>query len=397
MVEKSYDAIVIGGGPAGLIAATEMGREGFSVAVLEEHPQIGVPDHCAGLVSISGLKRIEVVPSAESIQNLVSGARIVAPNGSLFDVGGNEDKAYVLNRAIFDRSLAITAINEGVELLLNSRVNEVERNERGFVCAVSRGRTYSCRLLIDAEGISCRILRSLGVSPPSPDWIFPAAQFEISGVVFDPDLVELYFGQNLAPGFFAWSIPMNRYSSKIGLAAMEGNPLDLLKSFRERYFSGSQIYSIRLGRVFLGAPISKTYDDNLLIVGDAAGQTKPTTGGGVVVGGLCARIAGRIGANSLSEGDLAADNLSRYEKRWRDILGLELTKMGVVRRLFPRLSDDSLNRLLKFASGTEVREIIEARGDMDFQGEIINRLLHQPGIYRVLLELGGDLVRSLMK
>jgi geranylgeranyl reductase family protein len=394
---EEYDAIVIGGGPAGLIAAAELVKSDLSVLVLEEHSQIGLPDHCAGLVSISGLKRIEIAPSPDSIQNIVSGARLIAPNGNVLEVGGDEDKAYVLNRGLFDKSLAVKAIELGVEIMPSSRVTQAIRKKSGFLCKVSSGTSYLCKLLIDSEGISCRILKSLDLSPPPLDWIFPAAQFEISGLRFNPKTVELYLGQNVAPGFFAWSIPMSEYSSKIGLAIKKGNPLEMLELFREKHFPASQKFSIRMGNVVLGGPVTKTFDDNLLVVGDAAGQTKPTTGGGVVVGGLCAKIAGGVGRDALLEGDLSAKNLSKYENRWKKVLESELAKMQALRRLFPRLSDDSLNKILDFALKSNLRKIIEEKGDMDFQGDVISHIIHQPGIYTLLLSLGGDVLSSLFK
>jgi geranylgeranyl reductase family protein len=394
---KEYDAIVVGGGPAGLITAGELAKGGFSVLVLEEHSQIGLPDHCAGLISIDGLKRIDVNPSPSSIQNLVSDARFIAPNGSIFEVGGDEDKAYVLNRGLFDKSLAVKAIESGTEIMLSSRVTQAIRKKSGFLCKVSSGKTYLCKLLVDSEGISCRILKSLGLPSPSSDWILPAVQFEVSGLKFNPKTVELYLGQNIAPGFFAWSIPMSDNSSKIGLAVKGGNPLDMLGFFREKFFPDSQVFSIRMGNVVLGGPIAKTFDDNLLVVGDAAGQTKPTTGGGVVVGGLCAKIAGSVGREALLEGDLSANTLSKYETRWKSVLDGELSKMQTLRRLFSRLSDDSLNKILDFALNSGLRTIIEEKGDMDFQGEIISHIIRQPGIYSLLLSLGGDVLASLLK
>lgn len=394
---KDYDAIAVGGGPAGLIAATELANGGLPTLVLEEHPHIGLPDHCAGLVSISGLKRVGIQPSSDSIQNLVSGARLIAPNGCVFEIGGNEDKAYVLNRALFDKSLAVAAIEAGVEIEINSRAMQVSRRDGGFLLNTSSGRVYACRLLVISEGISCRILKSLGLTPPPLDWIFPAAQFEISGVHLSSELVELYFGQNVAPGFFAWSIPMSENSSKIGLAIEKGNPLKMLRSFRERYFPSSQVFSVRLGRVTLGGPITRASDAGLLVVGDAAGQSKPTTGGGVVVGGLCAKIAGQVGLLALLEDDLSSGRLSDYDQRWRRTLGGELAKMRTLRQMFPKLSDNSLNRLFEFASESDLRKIIEEKGDMDFQADMISRVMRQPGIHGLLLSIGGDVITSLFK
>ncbi len=398
MIEhREYDAVVIGGGPSGLIAAAELAQKGIMVLVLEEHPQIGLPDHCAGLVSISGFRRLGLDPSSESIQNLISGARLIAPNGTILEIGGKEDKAYVLNRYLFDRSLATAATKAGVQIELNTRVTRVLREGGGVLCETSAGRSYHCRLLVDSEGISCRILKTLGLTPPSSDWVFPAVQFEISGREFDADFVELYLGRDVAPGFFAWSIPMSENTSKIGLAAKGADPIEMLRGFRDRCFPASQVFSIRSGSVVLGGPAAKTFDENLLVVGDAAGQTKPTTGGGVVIGGLCAKLAGSVGANALLEGDLSAENLSMYQKQWRRMLGGELAKMQALRRLFAKMSDDSLNKILEFALRSDLRHIIEEKGDMDFQGDVISRVIRQPGINRLLFSLGADVLTSILR
>lgn len=394
---KEYDAIIIGGGPAGMIAAAELAEKGSTVLILEEHPQIGLPDHCAGLVSVSGLKRLGLSPSPESIQNLVSGARVIAPNGNVLEVGGKADKAYVLNRYLFDRSLATVAMEAGVQIELNSKVARVMREGGVFTCESSAGKSYRCRLLIDSEGISCRILKTLGLTPPSSDWILPAVQFEISWKELDADFVELYLGKDVAPGFFAWSIPMNEKTTKIGLAAKGANPLEMLRRFRDQYFRASQVFSIRSGSVILGGPIVKTFDENLLVVGDAAGQTKPTTGGGVVTGGLCAKLAASVGTNALLEEDLSAEALSIYQKQWKHMLGGEFTKMQTLRRLFLKISDDSLNRILDFASRSDLRRIIEEKGDMDFQGDVISHVIRQPGIDRLLFSLGADILTSILK
>jgi len=157
------------------------------------------------------------------------------------------------------------------------------------------------------------------------------------------------------------------------------------------------VFSIRSGSVVLGGPAAKTFDENLLVVGDAAGQTKPTTGGGVVIGGLCAKLAGSVGANALLEGDLSAENLSMYQKQWRRMLGGELAKMQALRRLFAKMSDDSLNKILEFALRSDLRHIIEEKGDMDFQGDVISRVIRQPGINRLLFSLGADVLTSILR
>lgn len=142
------------------------------------------------------------------------------------------------------------------------------------------------------------------------------------------------------------------------------------------------------GSIILSGPIPKTYSDGFLVVGDAAGQVKPTTGGGVVMGGLCAQVAGEVAAEAVIEGNVNSGRLSAYQKEWRRLLSREFYLMRLARRLLNRMSDRNLDKLFKTIIKNDFPEVIEEVGDMDFESGVIKKLVFKPKLSAsVLLNL----------
>ncbi|MEM1884804.1 MAG: NAD(P)/FAD-dependent oxidoreductase, partial [Candidatus Jordarchaeales archaeon] len=296
------DVVVVGCGPAGSLASLEAAGRGVRVLVLEEHGTIGEPDHCAGLVSVNGLKALGLKVPEECVLNEVYGARFVSPSGEEVIVRRREPQAVVLDRRAFDKWLASIAQDVGVQIMLGRRVTAVSVGRRGAVVSAGGGFEVCCEVVVDAEGCRGRIARAAGL--PRPRGRIPAVQYELSGVCVDEELVELHFGSDLAPGFFAWVIPVEG-GVRVGLGAYSRPGERLRRFIKRRGFSGARVVRRMAGVIITGGPVGRTCSGRLLVVGDAAGQVKPTTGGGVVTGGICSKIAGRVAAEAvLLEGDV---------------------------------------------------------------------------------------------
>lgn len=361
------------------------------MTVYEEHQEVGVPVHCAGLLSKKGLKRLGIPLSSGYVLNdRVAGARFHSPKGLVFEVEAEEPNTCVVDRELLDKALAAQAARYGAQIVLGHRVaNLVFEEGRVAGADVDGIGEVHADVVIVAEGVRSVITRGLRVGVVRG--IIPAAQMEITGVDVDPSFVELYFGRRIAPGFFAWKIPLHGDTIRIGLGCTSGSPHHRLRSFIEEELGipGDPITSTS-GLIATGGPIERTFGDGFQIVGDAAGQTKPTTGGGVIIGGICALHAAYAVNLAHSSNDWSANSLRRYEDGWKAELGRDLRLMSMARKVANKLTDGVIDRLFKVAIEEGLAEDISKRGDIDFQGSVISFLIR-----RMLFKLPVNMVRDL--
>jgi geranylgeranyl reductase family protein len=387
------DAIVIGGGPCGAIAARGIAEKGLEVQILEEHRTIGEPPHCAGLMSVAGFSKLGVALSKDLVLNKVRGAEIFSPSGYSLTVERQNEQAYVIDRVLLDKKLIADATRFGAQLLLAAKAKSIQmQNSAAYVVAevgrpgnAKTEKTFSGKMIISAEGAQGKLTKGLGLDSPNPKMKLYATQFEMSNARFDrEDLVYIFLGKGYATGFFAWVIPTGSDSARVGLASKLPKSYSLLRHFvsHSRLVAGelgkARVNKILGGNVLTGGPIRKTFADRFLAVGDCAGQTKPTTGGGVITGGICARIASKIVLESLLSNDFGERFLKKYERIWRSQLGQEFLTMLWLRRFLNSLPDALIDRLIHAASKTGLTDIMEERGDIDLQSQLIKAILRSP-------------------
>ncbi|MBS7643706.1 NAD(P)/FAD-dependent oxidoreductase [Candidatus Bathyarchaeota archaeon] len=390
---EEFDVVVIGAGPAGLTAAIRLAELGKTVAVFEEHKEIGVPNHCTGLLSASGLKRIGIAPEKDFVQNEIRGARFHSPTQLTFTIETQDVKAYVIDRSAFDKMLGMRAIQAGVEIKLNTQVKKLKlsRREQTYF-AETNGENVHAKVIIDAEGYAARLLRQVNLKPPNPKCMLPALQFEISNLNVDSTMVELFFGRDIAPGFFAWIVPTSSDSVRVGLACRGRNLYQRLKHFVDKTLGKVEVNQIRPGWVVLSGPIPRTFKDGFLVVGDAAGQVKPTTGGGVITSAICAKVAGETAAKAIELNDTSEKTLKEYETGWRELLGKEFSAMSLVRKLANRLSDKTIDKIFQIIIKEELHQTIAQKGDMDFQSAVIKAIIRHPKMLKTLTSVATDLL-----
>lgn len=394
MADEETDIAIIGAGPAGLITAREAARRGARVTVLEEHEEIGVPCHCAGLLSLRGLAEIDVSTDRGFVQNRVKGARFFSPSKTSFTVERDGPVACVVDRVQFDKSLAREAAQAGADLRLGSKSTKVSQlNEK--ITATGNFGTIRADIVVDAEGVTSRLIKEMGLQPLAFRELLPALQYDLKSTDIDPEYVEIHVGRKLAPSFFAWVIPLSESSARVGLACKEDNPARKLDKFIKERFEKrrkpSRVYT-RSGLIVTSGPLSRTYTDNFLAVGDVAGQVKPTTGGGVILGGICAMIAGKVAAEAVEAGDTSRGSLERYETLWREKLEREFRLTLLARKVAGRLSDKTFDRLFESIIESNLHRDLSLEGDMDFQARTILRVVGRKEILKILLSSAADLM-----
>jgi digeranylgeranylglycerophospholipid reductase len=385
---KSLDTeiLIIGAGPAGLIAAREAAARKAEVTILEEHTEVGQPCHCAGLVSIEGLKSLNLPIQGPYIQNKVKGARFFSPSGLTFTVKKNEPVACVISRHAFDQFLAQQASAAGVHIRLGEKAKSVLREKTHVIIRGEKG-GFAAKIAIDAEGVASRMLKAAGLEPVNKSALLPGLQYDLKGVSVDPNYVEIHTGKRVAPGFFAWVIPLSGDTARVGLGCKAANPHERIESFVNARFGNRQSLEkldTRSGLIVTCGPVKKSYADRLLVVGDAAGQAKPTTGGGVILGGICAAIAGEVAAEAVARDDCSASFLERYEERWRKQLSRDFRMMLLARRVMNRLSDSAIDKLFKAIIDENLQGLLSAEGDMDFQSGVLLKLFRKKELFGVL-------------
>lgn len=392
MTQKA-DVIVVGGGPCGSFSALTAARLGVDVIVCEEHKEIGVPSHCPGHVSLRGLKQLGLDLPVEVVENEIKGAVFYSPSGHEFRVRFASPVICVLNRALFDKFLANLAGEAGVKYRLGTRVESLFL-DAGQVKGVSvkEKEVLESNIVIDCEGCSSTLLKKAGLPTLDKSMVVKGVEAEVDKVEdVNDDMVEVYLGQKYAPGLFAWIIPRLDGSAKVGLATKTGNPKTYLQNFVSHNpkaadkLRRSRLVSVSYHPITLGGPITRTYHDGLLIVGDAASQVKPTTGGGVVMGLNCAKIAGETAYEAIKHGDSSASFLSRYQVRWRKALGFDMAVMRRMRLMLNRLPDRRLDKIIALCSQLHLNEDLKRVRDIDFQGKGIMPIFQSPAAWTVAI------------
>jgi len=384
------DIAVVGAGPCGSFSALVAAKSGTRVAVFEEHPTVGVPAHCAGHLSISGLKRLGLRLPSFLVENTFRGVVFFSPSGKQFSIRFPSPVTCTINRKLFDEHLANIASNAGAQFFLSSRVKTIIEQQNGAkVVVATRGRNESimCNMIIDAEGVSSTLLKNVGLKPFNNEMLVKAVSADVDGVRdVESDRVEVYFGSGFADGFYAWIIPKRDGTAKIGLATKRDSPKQCLEWLINNHpITSSKLRKSRIMRVSyhsipLGGPISKAYANGFLAIGDAASQVKPTTGGGVVMGLTCARIAGEIASKAVKENIFSESLLKYYEEEWKQKVGHDLRAMLFARKLLNRLSDSEIDRIFATVTRLRLDETLVRVKDVDFQWKELRQLAKSPSV-----------------
>jgi len=378
----NYDVLVVGGGPAGLYAAERLARRGVSTLLCEEHTVVGDPVHCTGVLATESFDMLGL--PREATLNALTTARFVSPSGIAISHTTPSPIAAVIDRGVFDRALADRATAAGVEIRLGTRASVVETGPAAVRAQVG-DEWVSARLLMLACGANYAFQRRVGLGLPR-DYLH-TAQREVPART--PGDVELHFGRDVAPDGFAWAVPVTRPCgtfARVGVMTSRdpvGSYLRMLSRIAERWGTDDVQLPPRQKILPLGA-IDRTYADRTLVIGDAAGLVKPTTGGGIHYSIRSAALAADVAVDALAADRLDAAALASYERQWRELLGEEFAEQRSLRDLVTRLNDQEIDTLFELARTDGIMPIVRKTAQFNNHRHLIRALLRHPPARKIL-------------
>jgi len=376
-----FDVVIAGGSVAGLLSAREISSNGFSVLVIEEDYEIGTPEHCGGLVSIAGLEELGIIPFRKTFDHMIESAQISAPDGNSFEINSKKQKVIEISRRELDKQIAFQAQKNGAVIKVKTSFQEI--TDTGIR---TNEENIDCKIFVDARGVSSLIHKDR-------TGIISSAQYEIYADWIHKGQVKVMFDQEKYPGFFAWIIPSNEGKGKVGVAGRGINvaeALDKILEEKENYSIIRKIYA----PIWIKGPIPNFIDGKTIIVGDAAGQAKPTTAGGIFTSGMGGVYAGQAISKFLKTNNQS--ELLEYQKKWNERFGGEFEKQIFARKILERIDNQTINKLFKSITPEIIKDISE-KDDFDFHTSSIIKLLGMKGSIKTAQTLIGSEIKKLWR
>ena len=376
----NFDVVIGGGSVAGLLCAREIASKGFSVIVIEEDYEIGTPEHCGGLVSLSGLEELGVIPFRKIFEHMIESAKVSSPNGKSFTINSKKQKVVEISRRELDKQIAFQAQKNGAVIKVKTSFQEM--TDTGIRTNEEK---IDCKIFVDARGVSSLIHKDR-------TGILSSAQYEIYADWIHKGKVEVIFDQEKYAGFFAWVIPSGEGKGKVGVAGRGikvSETLDNILRDKGKYSTIRKIFA----PIWIKGPIKKFVEGKTVIIGDAAGQAKPTTAGGIFTSGMGGIYAGQAISEFLKTNN--SEDLEQYQKKWTERFGKEFEKQILARKLLERIDNNTINKLFESITPEIIKEISE-KDDFDFHTGSIIKLLGLKGSIKTAQTLIGGEIKKLL-
>lgn len=367
-MKNQYDVLVIGGGPAGAIAAKTTAERGLETCIIEKRPAIGSPVRCAEGIGKTALSEF-IDPDPRWISAEISQAAIISPDQTeiILDSSTIGNKiGYVLERKIFDRELISHAAAAGADVFVKTNAKSpiiIDGSVKGANIDGDPSQIQA-DVVIAADGVESRFAHLCGINTfVKPRDMMSCAQYLLTDIDINPGMNIFQMGSNIAPCGYAWIFPKGKRSANVGIG-IQGSKSgerhrarDYLNKYVLEKFPNGKTLEFIAGGVTVSQPLASTVSDGLMVVGDAARVVDPITGGGIYNAMYTGKLAGETAVECINDGDCSKAALSLYDKRWRDSrMGKSLSLNYKIKEYFLTLSDKKLNDLVHSVNRLDLKE-----------------------------------------
>ncbi|RAP48755.1 MAG: digeranylgeranylglycerophospholipid reductase [Methanosphaera sp. rholeuAM6] len=365
------DVLVIGAGPAGSIAAKNAAQNGVNVLIIDKKSEIGTPKRCAEGITKSTLDELDIEPNFKWITREIDGIEIVSPNNTSLTLDDNKielpDTGYVLERKLFDKHLLMDAIRSGTKVMVKTKAENIRRIKEGFVVeATSMNKHVSIitKIIIAADGPESHVGRMAGLKTnTSLENMASCIQYEMVNVkTSNMNHVKIHIG-TICPGGYIWIFPKGDDIANVGLGILKSHTDKTAKHFLDSFIesnhdlANAQIVEMNVGGDPIGGLVEERYDDNIMVVGDAAGFVDPLTGDGIRTAMLSGKYAGIVASKSVKAGNYSKDFLKEYYILTEENIGKTFNRFNKVKEFLLTLDDDSLNNIVEEIIKTDMSDV----------------------------------------
>jgi geranylgeranyl reductase family protein len=381
------DVVVIGGGPAGSCCARELALRGFHTLLLEEHDSVAAKVLCTGIIGINAFEEFPL--PWESVVGTLGRMKAVSRYGTELPYTPPQPIAYIVDKGAFNAALGTQARDAGALLHMSTRAQALIVDDAGVhlqaLVAGEQPLRVHAQLAVLACGVHYHLTKALGLGIPRE--FLQGAQAEVPQTL--TEWTEIHFNKTFSREAFAWLVPLQGGSTRVGLMCAR-NARGALQRFLDavapqwREWGGLQIATKPIAQM----PLKKSYAERVLVIGEAAGQVKATTGGGIYYGLIAARLAAETIGQAFARGCFAATILQGYERAWRALLADELARGLSFRKLYSWIGDRQMDGILHYVARDELKDLIRHKANFDWHRELIVEISKR-------LPLGGLGVRTL--
>ena len=377
------EVLVVGGGPIGAVSARCAAEAGTKALLVDRRDSLQRSSCCTGLVTRRALKNLGV--SEDCVLREIRGVVAHAPDGRTLHLTADEPKAVVIDRHRLEMELHVQARDAGVEIRLGTEATG--RSKDGIILeSRNRKEQLTAKAIIGADGPRSQIAKWFGL--PSPEQVIHAVQAVIqTDHEGNTNEVNVFLGHDVAPGFFAWAVPADPGQLRIGLGVTPpSNPSEHLARLLAERFPEARIISRASGLIPI-CPVAQAATNSVFLVGDAAGQVKPLSGGGLYPGAVCARIAGRMATRAIRSTAQDDDLATQYDSEWKSAIGREIAFGRSIRRISEMISDPELNALFAACDDPELLSFLAEHADIDRFHRLPDSLATHPSFWAKTVRL----------